>query len=232
MAWWRRRIEDQGIFCLEMKLDSKDMRGASIWRRERYPFILINHQDAEFATGRLFTLLHEYAHLLLAKEGIACDFRGREPREGVEPVANRFVAEMLLPSMTFERHLKRTRAYTYNEHWPDSALDRLREPFFVSRDVVCIRLAEMELAPSDFYQRKRGEWEQKYAGRPAWGRGRPLTKKERKATELGSSALRAFVALRDKGTLPVLESAYVLDMKVEKVEEFLEWSRTTLAARR
>lgn len=230
-AWWRRRVEDQGIFCFEMRLDPKDIRGASIWMKQRYPFILINHQDAETATGRLFTLLHEYAHLLLAEEGIVCDFRGREPREGIEPMANRFAAEMLLSLKVFEQHLKQTRVYTFNEQWPDSALDRLREPFFVSRDVVCIRLAELELAPADFYQRKREEWDQKYAGRPAWGRARPLSKKERKAIELGSAALRAFVALREKGTLPVLESAYLFDMKVEKVEEFLEWSRTTVAAR-
>jgi Zn-dependent peptidase ImmA (M78 family) len=233
LAWWRQRIEEQGVFCLQMKLETKDVRGASAWLKGRYPFVLINHQDAEAATGRLFTLLHEYAHLLLGRDGIACDFRGRDPGGRIEPIANRFAAQILLPSQVFEQYLWQSGANAYKASWTDSELDRMRKPFLVSRDVVSIRLGEMRLAPPDFYQRKLRGWEQAYAARKPWGRGgRPLTKRQRRAAEFGSSVLRAFLSLKDKGALPILETAYALDMKVEKVGEFLDWSRTSVVARR
>lgn len=86
-AWWRRRVEALGVFCFQLKLDPKDIRGASLWRRGGCPCVLVNHQDAETAPGRLFTLLHEYGHLLTSSDphGIACDFRGREAGQGGEP---------------------------------------------------------------------------------------------------------------------------------------------------
>ncbi len=132
------------------------MRGASIWYGE-YPFILVNHQDAEAATGRLFTLLHEFAHLISVQdEGIACDFRGAGRGENPEPFANRFAARLLLLPDELRARVHEV-GEARREDWPDHLLDRLRKPFMVSRDVVAILLQEMGLAPQDFYERKRAE---------------------------------------------------------------------------
>ena len=107
LAWWRRQVEAQGVFVFEMKLDPGEVRGASRWVASRFPFILVNHQDAETATGRLFTLLHEYAHLLTIQEGITCDFRGSgEEGQSIESFANRFAARMLLPFEQFRQSLQ------------------------------------------------------------------------------------------------------------------------------
>ncbi len=222
--WWRRRIEDAGVFCLQMRLHPKDIRGASVWMKDRYPFVLVNRQDAEAAAGRIFTLLHEYGHLLLGGAGIACDFQGRGRNHQGEPAANLFAARVLLPEDAFTTFAQSQRL-RWKPEWSDAELDKLRAPFFVSRDVVAIRLAEMGLAPADFYDRKRARWQQRYAKWRPWGPGQARTKKERRAAELGSSPLRVLLSLRDKGALPVLDSAYALDMKVEKIPEFLDWSR-------
>jgi len=40
--WWREKIESLGIFCFELKLEPKEVRGASLWLKS-YPFILVNH---------------------------------------------------------------------------------------------------------------------------------------------------------------------------------------------
>lgn len=66
--WWRRAIESQGVFCFEMPLDPNETRGAALWL-QGCPFILVNHRDFEAAPGRIFTLLHEFAHLISANEG-------------------------------------------------------------------------------------------------------------------------------------------------------------------
>ncbi|MBM3302884.1 MAG: ImmA/IrrE family metallo-endopeptidase, partial [Deltaproteobacteria bacterium] len=176
-AWWRKTIEDLGIFCFQMKLGPDDIRGASMWWEGRYPFILVNHQDMEAAAGRIFTLLHEYAHLLTAEEGLVCDFLGRQHRHGTEPFANQFAARVLLSCHEVEERLKEIGKSGPRETWGDDVLDEIRQPFFVSRDAVAIALQDLRLAPGDFYQRKRAQWK----NRKASGRGgKTLTKKERK----------------------------------------------------
>lgn len=228
--WWRAQIEAQGVFVFEMKLEPSEVRGASRWVASRYPFILVNHQDAEAATGRLFTLLHEYAHLLTPEDGITCDFRGSGQKgQEEERFANQFAARLLLPLEQFEQRLQQLGKLRFKQNWSDAELDEIRHPFYVSRDVVAIALQEKGLAPVDFYQKKREQWEQ----RKPWGRAKTpkhLTKKERKVRELGSSAVRALLALEQRGALPLFDVASVLDMKVEKVMEFLQWARAEQAA--
>lgn len=220
LIWWRRQIEAQGVFVFEMKLEASEVRGASRWVASRYPFILVNHQNLEAATGRLFTLLHEYAHLLVSGEGITCDFRGSE-----EPLANRFAANLLLPAELLREALEQADKLWFKENWSDAELDELRRPFFVSRDVVAIRLQEMGLAPTDFYLKKREQWEQ----RKLWWRpktGKRLTQKERKLREFGSSGVRVFLELEKRNVLPLMDVASVMGMKVEKALEFLKWARS------
>jgi len=227
--WWRRRIEEQGIFCFQMKLEPGDIRGASLWLEGRYPFILVNHQDVEAATGRLFTLLHEYAHLLTASDGLVCDFRGVEPLKEPEPFANRFAARMLLSYDELKRRLKEIGQHRYRETWADPLLDEIRAPLFVSRDVTVITLQEMGLAPEDSYQKKREQWEK----RKPWGRGgtrRNLTKKERKLREIGFSLVRILSVQEREGEAPLTDLADVLDMKMEKVREFLTWARDEVSS--
>lgn len=221
-VWWRSRIEAQGVFCFEMKLEPNEVRGASLWVEQRYPFILVNHHDAEATSGRLFTILHEYAHLLTAETGIACDFRGL-PGQGLEPLANRFAARMLVAPEQLREILLQAGKLAWKESWSDAELDELRKPFFVSRDVVAITLQEINLAPTGFYQKKREQWERRKPG----GRARaqkPLTKIERKAREIGISTLQVLLAAEHRNSLPILDAAYALDMKVEKTTEFLKWA--------
>ncbi len=223
--WWRRTIENEGIFCFAMKLDPSEVRGASLWI-DQYPFILVNRRDAEAASGRIFTLLHEYAHLITAEEGLVCDFRGLEVGRNPEPFGNRFAARVLLSPEELAARLRELGQYERRENWSDRILGEIRKPFVVSRDVVAITLQEMGLAPSDFYERKREQWDRKWKGQRPWGRGggRP-TNKELKLREIGYSLTRLLAQSSGHPSFPWLDVSYVLDMKVEKAADFIEWAR-------
>jgi Zn-dependent peptidase ImmA (M78 family) len=226
--WWRRRIEDQGVFCFQMKLEPGDVRGCALWLDSHYPFILVNHHGAEAATGRTFTLLHEYAHLLTATGGLVCDFRGASEADNPEGFANQFAARMLITHDELRHQLDDLGQRSYRDAWPDDVLDQIRAPFFVSRDVVAITLEQLNLAPKGLYQVKRAQWE---ARRP-WGRGGPnrkaMTKKERKLRELGFSLSRVLSRPDMASAIPLTDLCSVLDMKVEKVHDFLSWVRTAM----
>jgi Zn-dependent peptidase ImmA (M78 family) len=220
--WWRKAIEGEGIFCFEMKLEPDEVRGASLWINSQYPFILVNRQDVEAASGRIFTLLHEYAHLITDREGVVCDFRGLRMGQSPEPFGNRFAARMLLSPEELWERLREVGQDKPRENWSDRILDEIRRPFMVSRDVVTIMLQEMGLAPRDFYEKKREQWER----RKPWGRGgkRP-TKKELKLREMGYSLTNLLVQYSEHPSLPWLDVSYVLDMKVEKIADFIQWAR-------
>lgn len=219
--WWRRTIESQGVFCFEMPLDPKETRGAALWL-EGYPFILVNHRDLEAAAGRIFTLLHEFAHLISAKDGVVCDFHGAHHDHNPEPFANRFAARMLVTPEELRARLRELGEGRQRTEWPDSLLDKLRSPFCASRDVVAILLQELQLAPRDFYERKRQQWET----RTLWRRGgkRPPLN-EQKLQEVGYSLAGVLARSKSQPSFSWLDAASVLGMKVEKTEAFLKWAQ-------
>ncbi|MDW8382571.1 MAG: ImmA/IrrE family metallo-endopeptidase [Verrucomicrobiota bacterium] len=221
-GWWRRAIESQGVFCFEMPLDPAETRGAALWL-EDYPFILVNHQDNEAAAGRIFTLLHEFAHLISAGEGVVCDFHGSRHAHNPEPFANRFAARVLVTPDELRQRLREVGEDRQRTDWPDSLLDKLRNPFCASRDVVAILLQELRLAPADFYERKRQRWASQK--RFARSRTRP-TRNEQKLQEVGYSLANLLARSAARPAFSWLDAASILGMKVEKTEAFLKWAHT------
>ena len=58
---WRRAIEGSGVFVFLLPMGSESCRGFSLWN-ERAPLIAVN--TAWNQEARIFTLLHEYGHLV------------------------------------------------------------------------------------------------------------------------------------------------------------------------
>ena len=229
--WWRRKIETTGVFCLQKRLKAQELRGAVYWSKagERtFPFILVNSEDVEAAQGRVFTLLHEYGHLILTDEqqGIVCDFRGTTEEGNPEPVVNLFAARMLLTPEELKQQLLKLDLLTFQEDWSDRSLDKIRAPFAVSRDVIAIMLEEMRLAPRGFYKRKREQW----SNRRPFGRGKGGGKRlvERKLNEIGFSCAKLLVQLVRKETVSPIVLSDALEMRVSRTHEFLDYARSVL----
>ncbi|MGB9880097.1 MAG: helix-turn-helix domain-containing protein [Anaerolineae bacterium] len=216
-SWWRRVLEDLGIFCFELRLNPEEVRGASLWL-EGYPFILVNRADTEADTGRLFTLLHEFAHLISSNEGFICDLHTDGHDRNPEPFANRFAAQILLPREVLRRRLQELGITNPRKTWSDTQLDKIRNPFPVSRDVVAIRLEEMGLAPAGFYEEKRQRWQ----SRQPWGRGGQRPKQEeQKLQEMGHSFAHLLARSASHPGFSWIDVSDVLGMKVERIQEFL-----------
>ncbi|MCS7009310.1 MAG: hypothetical protein NZL93_05160, partial [Chthoniobacterales bacterium] len=134
----------------------------------------------------------------------------------------RFAARMLVTPEELRQRLVGLGEDRYRADWSDSLLDKLRRPFCASRDVVAILLQELQLAPADFYDRKRQQW----ASRKPWGRGgkRPPLN-EQKLQEVGYSLASVLAKSVTDPTFSWVDAASVLGMKVEKTEAFLKWAQ-------
>jgi len=101
----RNKIEALGVLVMRnsvvgnnvhRRLDRNELRGFAI-SDDRAPVIFINTTDTPQA--QIFTLLHEFAHLLLGESGVS-DLSPHNPRK-IERACNRLAAEFLVPSADF-----------------------------------------------------------------------------------------------------------------------------------
>nr|HID57808.1 ImmA/IrrE family metallo-endopeptidase [Desulfobacterales bacterium] len=154
---WKKKIENLGILVFQFAMPVEEVRGFSL-TEGGLPIIVLNLRDS--VNARIFTLFHEYAHLLLGTSGICNLEEGSELPLGIEEFCNHFAGAVLVPKKHLLHHelLKSIRPYS---EIPDEYLDRIATSFKVSQEVVLRRMEILELVTKDFYQRRREEWKVK-----------------------------------------------------------------------
>jgi Zn-dependent peptidase ImmA (M78 family) len=150
LAEWRSRIESLGILVLETSdVSMKEMRGFSL--RERLPqVVVLNGHDSE--RGKVFTLLHELAHLTLRQTGV-CDLHQRSrSSDDVEIRCNAIAGETLLPVAELRQN-QVVQSHPSNTEWSDDELGRIASiAGGASREAILRRLLQMGLASREEYE--------------------------------------------------------------------------------
>jgi Zn-dependent peptidase ImmA (M78 family)/DNA-binding XRE family transcriptional regulator len=169
---WKNAVERLGVLVMHLDgVEVAEVRGVAI-AETLYPLIAVNGKDSP--NGRIFTLLHEFVHLMLGASGIS-NLRGtlRRPRsqdQKVEQFCNQVAGEILVP--TQELRLDREVAAAHGAIvWPDQTIDRLSRRFRVSREVIVRRLLILNLASPEFYREKRRQYHVEYAHRREQSKG-------------------------------------------------------------
>ena len=157
-ARWRAAIEAQGVLVFqatEVSLD--ETRGFSIYKAP-LPVIVVNIKDA--INGRIFTLLHEFTHILL-KEGGLCDLIEGAPRppeeERMEVYCNRVSGAALVPR---DQLLREEIVETIRKRQgpSDEDIGTLARRYYVSRETILRRLLIFDRITSGFYAAKREQY--------------------------------------------------------------------------
>lgn len=187
---WRDAIEEAGVLVFQTGgIDLQEMRGTSI-PHGPLPVIVINNADAPH--GRIFTLLHEFTHILLNNSGHkTSSMEGqRLPEEQtLEQVSNRFTAAALMPRQAFLRELESHRSVLRGD---DSALRRFANRIKVSPEAILRRLLSLRRISVELYRRKRQEWQGRtWFGQPQSEGGLPIPIQVKVISKVG----RAFVSL-------------------------------------
>ncbi|MCS4502904.1 XRE family transcriptional regulator [Arhodomonas aquaeolei] len=193
------RIESLGIMVMRNSmvgtntsrpLDVGEFRGFAI--ADRYaPVIFINTADCEEA--RLFTLIHELAHIWLGESGIS-DGEPATPHRA-EKLCNAVAAEFLVPEVEFRP------LWEPDQEWRQN-LPALAARFHVSQWVIARRARELNLISEDEY---RAYVQQKLAerrdgnrqGQPSFHRLQRARISTRFAQAVASEALSGRLLLRD-----------------------------------
>ena len=156
--WWRTAIENQGtLVFLSRRIAIDEMRGFSIARKP-FPVIALNRGDQP--RPRIFTLLHEFTHLLLG-ESAMCDISedgGLDAhRRRIEIYCNAVAGETLVPrNELFAMDV--VRQHPRNAVWSDVELKEIASAFSVSVEAVLRRLLTLDVATLDEYRAYRARW--------------------------------------------------------------------------
>ncbi|MXW41851.1 MAG: ImmA/IrrE family metallo-endopeptidase [Acidimicrobiia bacterium] len=150
-------VEDLGVLVLRTSdVSLRTMRGFSLSDGE-IPVVVVNALDSW--KGQIFTLFHEFAHLML-REGGVCDLFGPDDRRSrrIERWCNKVAGAALMPRDSL---LAAVDTYQAGEReWLKSELQDLSGSYGVSWEAMLIRLVDLGRASQEFCDVTRQEYVQ------------------------------------------------------------------------
>jgi Zn-dependent peptidase ImmA (M78 family) len=139
-------------------IDTEEACGFAI-SSDELPVIVINRKDA--VPRRTFSLLHEFAHLMLGVSGVSdLDVEDDRPPEDqrIEVFCNNVAAAALIPRddlLSDPRVAEKPLAFA---DWDDNEIADIARGFGASREAVLRRLLRLERTTAEFYGRKRAQY--------------------------------------------------------------------------
>ena len=161
---WTEAAERISILVLYTeRITIKEFRGVSIGGEGGLPVILLNGQDSD--AGRVFTLMHEIAHLALQNAGICNPFevpsKAKTRNTETELFCNRVAAAALMPKTSLLED-PQVRKATRHTAWPDDYLEPLARHYSVSREAMLVRLLELGKTNQGYYDDRRRDFKREY----------------------------------------------------------------------
>lgn len=211
LHFWRGLLEQHGVLVFQSTgIEYKVFRGLSL-NHPRLPVILLNGADSP--NGKVFTLFHELAHLSRRTNGLCL----LHEQVHEETLANRFAAEVLMPSEAVDGVLA-----DLSER--SQAAQHLARTFRVSELAAAIRLQKMGwLTESDVDEvRERGD--------AAWERAREAQRNragfvpgwQLRYRDLGKHYVGAVAEALEAQRINLLDVTYLLDARLPTAERMLD----------
>jgi len=214
-----RRVEQRGYLVIQVqRVPIGEMRGFSI-AGELAPVIALNGGD--WPRGKVFTLLHELAHLGLRNSGL-CDL-SRESPAPEERYCDQVAAAALMPAAAFRAAVKRfsTDSTSFDD------LRHLAKGFGSSAEAALLRMVHLRLATWDDYTLMHPEF------RAAYDRHKQDEKESRagrdtpifyqlKVRDLGRPFIVSMLRAHNEGALSSRDTAHLLDVSYDKIPKLIE----------
>jgi len=163
---WKTAVEKLSVLVLEVsRIPTDEMRGLSL-PNDTLPVIVLNGGDS--LAGRVFTLLHEFTHLLLRQGGVCdlVDVEAVSSESRLEAFCNAVAGATLVPADALLSIVGRGSP----QEWSLDQLKELALHFSVSREVVLRRLLIIERTTAAYYNRLREQLRAEYVEMVAAGR--------------------------------------------------------------
>ena len=219
-SYWKAKVENDGVLVYESDQipDETGVIGAALFYQE-LPIILIK-RGGNFHERKLFTLLHEYAHLLYGEsaindsESITVDF-DQNSAASIESKCNSLAAEILAPTEKINKSL-------YIGRPPSEMMAAMAKKFKItfSTAAVCLRKNKL-IQQSDFdvlLKQRKIEHQKKNSKKGTLN----IPRENLMRLDLGRPMFSAVIDSYSNGSLSVLDVSGLLGLRVNKIYNLLK----------
>jgi Zn-dependent peptidase ImmA (M78 family) len=221
---WTASLEEVGVLVMTTSgggVSTKEMRAFSLYF-EDYPVVMLNGGDGP--RPRLFSALHEYAHLLLHTSGLCdtvADTRATSPDRRLEARCNAIAAAVLMPASAI--YGDPTRYGRPENEWNYATLREAATPFGVSAEALLRRLTTLGLVTEDFYKARRAEFVAEFETEERRGRessGGDFYRST--ARNLGKGYVRRVTDAHERRVIDSYTAATFLDVKANQLAKLAD----------
>ncbi len=160
---WRFALEGAGVLVFQASgIDIDEMRGFSLTDRP-FPVVVVNIRDRPRA--RIFSLMHEFTHILLRDSGL-CDLVERENRPSAEQRVERFcnsvAAAALVPKDDLLAQPMVARKPDRSAAWSWDEIREMASRYEVSDQALLGRLRTLDKIDEGFYWQTARTFQRRY----------------------------------------------------------------------
>lgn len=222
---WVASLEAAGVMVMATArggVSPSEMRAMSLYF-DVLPVIVVNGADA--ARGRLFSLMHEYAHLLLHAGGLCdtiSDTNATTPDRQLEARCNGIAASILMPRAAVLAQPEVRARERAPDSWDYNSLAAAAAPFGVSAEAMLRRLLTLSRVSLAFYRARREEFVRRYeeeearrqAGGGDWYRNT--------VRDLGKGYVRLVASAYNRRVIDAYTASTYLNVKVGQIDRLAE----------
>ena len=147
---WRRLVAERNLMVFQISMPIEDVRGFSLVE-ENPLVIVINSSDS--LEARIFTLFHEYGHILLNKSGI-CILEHHSIKESVEISVerwcNEFASAFLLPKKEIIEYFSNI---DKNAILKPRTINMFSKKYKVSKSMIFLNMLKLKIIDETVYRK-------------------------------------------------------------------------------
>jgi Zn-dependent peptidase ImmA (M78 family) len=225
MNAWVSAIEASGVLVLATRggnVAVDEMRGMSMYF-DVLPVIVLNGSD--YPRPRLFSLLHEFAHLVLHTEGLCDVVTDDQPRtadRSLEARCNAIAAAVLMPATEVRARPEVIARTDIPASWDYDTLRPVAAQFGVSAEAFLRRLSTLGLVPLDLYRQRRAEFIAAHDDEADRSRASGGDWYRSAVRNLGKAYVRAVTDAHRRRVIDSNTAAIYLDAKVSQIPRLAE----------
>lgn len=222
---WISAIEASGVLVLATrggKVSVDEMRGMSLYF-DVLPVIVLNGGD--YPRPRLFSLLHEFVHLVLHTEGlcdVVTDDRPRTANRTLEARCNAIAAAVLMPAAEVRTRPEVIARSDIPASWTYDTLRTVAAQFGVSAEAFLRRLSTLGLVPVELYRQRRAEFIAAHDDEADRNRASGGNWYRSAVRDLGKAYVRAVTDAHRRRVIDSNTAAIYLDAKVSQIPRLAE----------
>ncbi|MDD4353411.1 MAG: XRE family transcriptional regulator [Candidatus Nanoarchaeia archaeon] len=208
----REVLEDKNIFAFQFSMPIEDARGFVFC--DETPFVIVvNSKDT--IEARIFTMMHEFAHILLRESVIDLPSASKPNNNSTEKWCNEFASNFLLPE-NFNEIIKDAEELTERK-----TLNSLSRRYKISKGMLLYNMYKLNYISNIEYNNKLNQYTEEKSTSKKSKKGGGITLEKKRVLEMGNNFISLVADNYDKKYITYSDALGYLSIKSKKFDKLL-----------